>query len=423
MAFPARNYPCATERGSTPQSPPRDLLMPKSAQKNEMIMEYILRDYQQAAVDRAVEFFRSGTGNGLVVLPTGAGKSLVIAAIAKELDEPVLVFQPSKEILEQNYAKMCSYTGGVGVGIFSASAGRKEVCRITFATIGSVRNCKAMFLRFRYCIIDECHNVNAIEGMYKDFIEYTKCKVIGLTATPYRLSSNLLYGSILKFLTRTRPRVFDRLIYYVQVKELLQRGYLAQMNYYPVSVIDQSKLRLNSTGAEFSDASVRAYYNKVKFADQLKNIVQRLLNAGRTSILVFTKFTNEAEHLAKVIEAPSAVVTGETPKAERERILEAFKAKEINVVANVGVLTTGFDYPGLDTVVLARPTMSLALYYQMCGRAIRPYKDKVSWIVDLCGNYERFGRVDDLMLTERHPYQYAIESNGKQLTNVYFNNE
>lgn len=385
-------------------------------------MEYTLRDYQQEAVRRAVNFFRSkDNSNGLVVLPTGAGKSLVIAAIAKELDEPVLVFQPSKEILEQNYAKMCSYTGGIGVGIFSASVGRKEVCRITFATIGSVKNCKEKFLRFRYCIIDECHNVNAQEGMYKEFIEFTKCKVIGLTATPYRLYSTLMYGSILKFLTRTNPRVFNRLIYYVQVSTLLERGYLAKMEYYPLRIIDQSQLRVNSTGAEFSDSSVRAYYHRVKFADQLKGIVQRLLNAGRTSVLVFTKFTNEAEALARTIDAPSAVVTGETPKAERERILADFKAGKINVVANVGVLTTGFDYPELATVVLARPTMSLSLYYQMCGRAIRPYKDKVSWIVDLCGNYLRFGAVSDLVLTEREPKLYAIESRGKQLTNVYFN--
>lgn len=385
-------------------------------------MEYKLRDYQQEAVSRAVEFFRKGgAGNGLLVLPTGAGKSLVIAAIAKELDEPVLVFQPSKEILEQNYAKMCSHTGGLGVGVFSASAGRKEVCRITFATIGSVKGCKERFLRFRYCIIDECHNVNANEGMYKDFIDYTKCKVIGLTATPYRLSSSLEYGSILKFLTRTRPRVFDQLIYYVQVKTLLDRGYLAKMEYYPLRIVDQSKLRVNSTGADFSEASVRMYYNRIKFADQLKQIVQRLLNAGRQSVLVFTRFTTEAEALARMIDAPSAVVTGETPKSERERILAAFKAGEINVVANVGVLTTGFDYPELATVVLARPTMSLALYYQMVGRAIRPFKDKVSWVVDLCGNYLRFGAVEDLVLTERAPRMYAIESRGRQLTNVYFN--
>jgi len=91
-------------------------------------------------------------------------------------------------------------------------------------------------------------------------------------------------------------------------------------------------------------------------------------------------------------------------------------------VANVGVLTTGFDYPELDTIVLARPTMSLGLYYQMVGRGIRPHKNKpAGWVVDLCGNVKRFGKVEDLRLTEPKPKLYQIESNGKTLTNVYFN--
>lgn len=92
-------------------------------------------------------------------------------------------------------------------------------------------------------------------------------------------------------------------------------------------------------------------------------------------------------------------------------------------MANVGVLTTGFDFPELSTVVLARPTMSLALYYQMCGRAIRPYKDKVSWVVDLCGNYKRFGRVDELAMRQTKPGIWAVFSGYKQLTNVYFRNK
>ena len=110
----------------------------------------------------------------------------------------------------------------------------------------------------------------------------------------------------------------------------------------------------------------------------------------------------------------------DTPKNDREAILTAFKAGELNVVANVGVLTTGFDFPELATVVLARPTMSLALYYQMCGRAIRPSEGKTSWVVDLCGNFRRFGRVDDLTLKEPKPGIWAVFSGHRQLTNKYF---
>lgn len=382
---------------------------------------YELRDYQREAVNAAANFFSTGSRkNGLIVLPTGSGKSLVIANIALRLNAPVVIFQPTKEILEQNYEKLCSYGLLADVGIFSASFNRRQVAAITFATIGSVKNYKDYFRRFRYAIIDECHYVNAEEGMYKDFIETVGCKVLGLTATPYRLYSNRFYGSMLRFITRTRPRVFTDLLYYVQVGTLLNRGYLAQMNYYQLNVVNTDRLKVNSTGADYTDASVRRHYKEIKFNDTLENIIQRLLVAGRTSILVFTRFIEEAEYLVRALGARAAVVSSNTEKSKRAAILQAFKSKRINVVANVGVLTTGFDFPELATVVLARPTMSLALYYQMVGRAIRPYEGKTSWIVDLCGNYKRFGRVEDLQIRETKPGIHAIFSGQRQLTNVYF---
>ena len=381
---------------------------------------YELRDYQKQAVDVAVNFFQTGNKkNGIIVLPTGAGKSLVIANIAYRLDAPVLIFQPSKEILEQNYEKLCSY-GVMDVGIFSASFGRKEVRKITFATIGSVKSHKDYFRLFRYVIIDECHGVNAEAGMYKDFIETIQCKVLGLTATPYRLYSSRFYGSMLRFITRTNPRIFNEMLYAVQVRTLLNRGYLAPMNYYQLNIVDTSRLKVNSTGADFTDASVRRYYREIKFNDSLENIIRMLLVAGRSSILVFTRFIDEANHIARTFSDCAAVVSSDTSKTDRENILRLFKNKQIKVVANVGVLTTGFDFPELATVVLARPTMSLALYYQMCGRAIRPFPGKVSWVVDLCGNYKRFGRVDELELRQNKPGIWAVYSGAKQLTNVYF---
>lgn len=381
---------------------------------------YELRPYQRQAVDAAVTFFDSPTrGNGLIVLPTGAGKSLVIANIAYRLDAPVLIFQPSKEILEQNYHKLLSY-GVLDAGIFSASFNSRMVRKVTFATIGSVKNHKDYFRRFRYAIIDECHLVNAEAGMYKEFIDAIRCKVIGLTATPYRLYSSRFYGSMLRFITRTKPRIFDHLLYYVQVRTLLEQGFLANLNYYNLPVVNTARLELNSTGADYTDASVRKHYEEVKFSEELASVVKRLLNAGRKSILVFTRFTDEAEHLARVLGGGAAVVTGDTPANERERVLRAFKAGSVNVVTNVGVLTTGFDFAELDTVVLARPTMSLALYYQMVGRAIRPSEGKTGWVVDLCGNYKRFGRVDNLELRQRKPGIWAVYSGQKQLTNVWF---
>ena len=390
------------------------------------IMAIILRDYQKAASDKAVAFFKDKNkkSNGVMVLPTGAGKSIVIADIAHRLNDYVLIFCPSREIVEQNFKKLCSY-GILDCSIYSASFNSKEISRITFATIGSVKSHPELFAHFKNIIVDECHLVNPIEGMYKDFFDAVKCKVLGLTATPYRLSSSRDFGSMLKFITRTKPHVFSEVIYHVQVSTLLDMGYLSKVNYYPMNPTgwNELNLKINTTGADYTDKSVQKEYERIDFYSYIVHIVQRLMNpkAGgkRKGILVFTRFLKEAERLTMSIPG-CVIVSGDTPKKERERILEMFKVGEIPVVANVGVLTTGFDYPELDTVVMARPTMSLAMYYQIVGRCIRPYKGKTAWFVDLCGNINRFGEVSDLHLKDTGNGKWAVFSKGRQLTNVRF---
>lgn len=390
-------------------------------------MKYQLRDYQQQASDAAVSFFndKKKKTNAIMVLPTGSGKSLIIADIAARLDGHTLVFQPSKEILEQNFKKLLSY-GILDCSIYSASFNSKEISRITFATIGSVKIHPELFTHFKNIIVDECHLVNPREGMYKNFFETVKCKVLGLTATPYRLSSSRNFGSMLKFITRTKPHVFYEVIYHVQVATLLDMGYLAKLNYYSMNPLgwNELNLKVNTTGADYTDKSVQQEYERIDFYGYLVHIVQRLMNpkvgGKRKGILVFTRFLKEAERLTKSIPG-CAIVSGDTPKGERKRILEEFKAGDIPVVANVGVLTTGFDYPELDTVVMARPTMSLAMWYQIVGRAIRPHPSKAAaWIVDLCGNIKRFGKVEDLHLHNSGNNKWAVYSKGRQLTNVWF---
>ena len=391
-----------------------------------IIMAIIFRDYQKAASDKAVAFFKDKNkkSNGVMVLPTGAGKSIVIADIAHRLNDYVLIFCPSREIVEQNFKKLCSY-GILDCSIYSASFNSKEISRITFATIGSVKSHPELFAHFKNIIVDECHLVNPIEGMYKDFFDAVKCKVLGLTATPYRLSSSRDFGSMLKFITRTKPHVFSEVIYHVQVSTLLDMGYLSKVNYYPMNPTgwNELNLKINTTGADYTDKSVQKEYERIDFYSYIVHIVQRLMNpkAGgkRKGILVFTRFLKEAERLTMSIPG-CVIVSGDTPKKERERILEMFKVGEIPVVANVGVLTTGFDYPELDTVVMARPTMSLAMYYQIVGRCIRPYKGKTAWFVDLCGNINRFGEVSDLHLKDTGNGKWAVFSKGRQLTNVRF---
>ena len=392
--------------------------------------KYILRQYQKDAAEAALNAFHGKKKeNGILVLPTGAGKSLVISEIAYRLDEPILVFCPSKELVIQDYEKMCSY-GVWDCGVFSASVGIKNINKITFATIGSVMNHLHDFDHFKYILIDECHAVNAKGGQYEEFIHSREDRqVVGLTATPYRLGKGINGTSMLKFLTRTRPRIFEKVLYYCQISELLNKGYLADLKYYDLTSIDLSRVSSNSTGADYDDKSLTMEYERSGFYDKLTTTTLRVLKPKsgkpRNGILVFTRFTKEAEQLCEKLRSKgisAECVSAQTKKDERERIVNELKEGKIKVVANVGVLAVGFDYPALDTIILARPTKSLALYYQMIGRGIRPYEGKDGWVIDLGGSYRQFGKVQDLRLgVEKVGTQrWAIFSNGIQLTNKSF---
>ena len=393
---------------------------------------YRLRDYQIMAADAAVEAFKKGKNNSLLILPTGAGKSLCIADIASRIDSPLLVFCPTKEILAQNYEKICSYNI-LDVGLYSASVGQKNIRKITLATIGSVKNHLADFRMFKYCIVDEAHLTNARGGMYNDFFNdrSDRC-IIGLTATPFRLYRAWGGGSVLKFLTRTRPRIFDRVIHVTQVNDLLVKGYLAPLEYFDVGQylsFDLSRVKVNSTGADYDDTSLQMEYDRSGFLSDLENWTLRTLHpkdgSKRNGVLVFTRFVRESQYLVDKLNAmgiKAALVSGETPKRERDEVLSAFKKRDIKVVANAATLVCGFDYPALDTVIIAHPTRSLSRWYQEIGRIIRPYDGKKGWVLDMCGTLRRFGKIEDMRIEcPLGSYRWEVNSNGRPLTGVPFN--
>lgn len=379
---------------------------------------FVPRPYQVEAVQANVDFFNNKKKfNGLTILPTGSGKSVVIANTAKELTGKTVVFQPSKEILEQNFAKYISY--GYRAGIYSASAGMKYLDNVTFATIGSVAKKHHLFADFKNIIIDECHLVNAEDGMYRNFIHSIKgAKVLGLTATPYRLTSGF-DGAMLKFLNRTNPRIFNKVLYYVQNDVLFNAGHLSKLRYFTFDVINRSMLQMNSSGTDYTEASLRAYYRSIDMPSITADYANRIL-AKRKNLLVFCSLISEANKVAASV--PGAIViTGETEKATREKILTQFKKGIIRCVINVGVLTTGFDYPELEAVLIARSTMSLALYYQIVGRVMRPHPNKdEGWVVDLGNNVKFFGKIETMKIVENQKGLFSIVNNGRHLTNVTF---
>jgi DNA repair protein RadD len=381
-------------------------------------MGFQLRPYQSDSVSSGVKYLQGSTNeNAVIILPTGAGKSIVIANIIAPLEGKTLVFQPSKEILEQNYEK---YTKYGKASIYSASAGEKRIDQVTFCTIGSVINKKHLFVGVKNILIDECHLVNSDGGMYQEFIKYfPDAKVLGLTATPYRLTQTS-EGPQLTFLTRSTPKIFHKILYYVQNSTLFDAGYLAKLEYYSFDVIDRSKLELNSSGTDYTPASLSRYYKSIDMPSRIVKYAMHILSK-KPNLLIFCALITEAKEVVKRI--PGAVLlTSDTNKEERERILSQFKKGIIKCLINVGVLTTGFDYPQLEAVLMARSTQSLSLYYQIVGRVMRIWPTKENaWFVDLGGNINLFGKIETMKIKIDSEGRYAIWNNGRQLTNVPFN--
>lgn len=381
-------------------------------------MQFKPRPYQVEAIREGVQFFNAEKKfNAFQILPTGSGKSVVIANITKAINGKTIVLQPSKEILEQNHKKFTSY--GYRAGIYSASLGQANVEKVTFATIGSIIRKKHLFRDTENIIVDECHLINAEDGMYREFISsIPKAKLLGLTATPYRLSSSF-EGAMLKFLNRTEPKIFDKCIYYIQNKVLFDAGHLAKLEYFNFDIVDRTLLQTNSSGTDFTEASLRAYYRQIDMPGKTIRYANQLLKK-RKNLMIFSSLVEEATKVSRAIPG-AALVTGETKPELRDSILQNFKAGKIKCLANVGVLTTGFDYPELETVLMARSTMSLALYYQILGRAMRPYPTKESaWIVDLGGNVKQFGKIETMEIKSNEAGLMSIWNNGRQLTNVNF---
>lgn len=380
-------------------------------------MGFQLRPYQADSVRLGVEYLQGKSNdNAVIVLPTGAGKSIVIANLVAPLEGKTIILQPSKEILEQNYEKYSKYGKA---SIYSASAGEKMIGRVTFCTIGSIINKKHLFTGLKNILIDECHLVNSDGGMYQEFINhFPQANVLGLTATPYRLSQTT-EGPQLTFLTRSTPRIFNRILYYVQNNTLFDAGFLAKLEYYSFDVIDRSKLELNSSGTDFTTASLSRYYKSIDMPSRIVKYAFHILSK-KPNLLIFCALITEAQQVVKRI--PGAVLlTSDTKKEERERILSRFKKGIIKCVVNVGVLTTGFDYPELEAVMMARSTMSLSLFYQIVGRAMRIHPNKSNaWVVDLGGNLNQFGKIETMKIEVDNEGRFAIWNNGRQLTNVPF---
>jgi len=335
----------------------------------------MLRDYQERSMNMLYEWMYSNEGNPCVVLPTGGGKSHLIAALCKKAlqeypETRVIMLSHVKELVEQNLEKMLQYWRNAPVGVYSAGMGRRDLGEpITFASIQSIHRHAKRIGHIDICIVDECHTISHKDnGIYRKFIDELfeinpAMRVVGYSATPYRLGHGYITD---------KPALFDALIEPVTIEQLVLEGHLAPLR----SKVTKLKLDtsgVKTRGGEYIESELQA---AVDVKSNNEAVVDEVIARAekRRAWLFFCSGVEHAQHIAEILNdsgVPAACVHGKTPKGEREAILTAYKSGELRALTNANVLTTGFDYPDIDLIAMVRPTKSAGLYMQMAGRGMR----------------------------------------------------
>jgi len=355
-----------------------------------------LRDYQRQAVDSVVRYFQIKRDPAVVVLPTGAGKSLVIAELARIARGRVLVLAHVKELVEQNFSKYAFY--GLSAGIFSASLGKKDTTeKAIFGGVQSVANASEDFFDdFSLLVIDECHRVaddNATQ--YQEVIRKLQARnpglcVLGLTATPYRLGLGWIYEYSHRGEIKSRqPRFFKDCVFEMPLSYMIRHGYLTPPVKVDIPVTSYDFSALGEGDRTYTLAEVEDILKTQKRLTPLiiHNIVDIADRYDRQGVMIFSASVRHAEEIMGYLpEGQARLVLGDTPMVERDAIVADFKQKKFKYLVNVSVLTTGFDAPHVDVIAILRPTESNGLYQQIIGRGLRLAEGKRDcYVLDYTG--------------------------------------
>lgn len=361
-----------------------------------------LRKYQRQSIDALYSYWKKGGENGLIVLPVGAGKSLVMAALCQELiaNYPTLrigIVTHVKELLTQSYQELLRLWPAAPVGLYSAGLAKRDThTQILIAGIQSVWNKTSYVGSFDVLMIDEAHLISRNTAtMYGKFIETLRrhtpdMRLVGLTGSPWRMDSGRL--------DRGKGRLFDKVVFEASIGELIDQGYLCRL----ISKATQTMLdvsKVSKRGGEYIAGELEIAVD-VDWVTKsaAKEIVQ--FGIDRKAWLAFCSGVKHAKHMRDAIKEHNIsceTVTGETPKAERDSYIRQFKAGKIRCLTSVGVLGTGFNHPGCDLIALLRPTQSSSLFLQQCGRGLRTSPGKKDCLVLDFGNLVKtHGPVDAL---------------------------
>jgi DNA repair protein RadD len=373
-----------------------------------------LRPYQRAAVDAVYRHLREHDDNPCVVIPTGGGKTPVLSTICRDAvqlwDGRVLVLAHVKELLEQAVDKLRAVAPDLPVGIYSAGFNRRDTEQSVIAAgIQSIYKRVNQLAPFDLVIVDEAHMIPPEgDGMYRQFLAEAKransnLRVIGLTATPYRMKSGLICGP---------DNILNAVCYEVGIRELIRDGYLCTL----VTKAGMQKADTNVLhvrGGEFVAGEVEELMDQDALVEAAcAEIVER--TRDRNACLIFAAGVRHGQHIVRVLAEKHGVecgfVTGETSDGQRAELLARFRGQAseslfecppLRYLCNVNVLTTGFDAPNVDCVAILRPTMSPGLYYQMVGRSFRIHPGKQNALILDFGGNARHGPIDQIKVRER----------------------
>ena len=374
-----------------------------------------LRPYQREAVDAVYGHLRKRDDNPCVVIPTGGGKTPVMAEICtdavRQWGGRVIVLAHVKELLEQTAKTLSQMAPGLDIGVYSAGLRRRDTDHaVIVAGIQSVYRRAVELDRFDLVLIDEAHMIPPEgDGMYRQFLADAhvinpRVRTIGLTATPFRMTSGYIC---------TPDHFLNAICYEIGVKELIRDGYLCPLKTKAgIAKADTSGLHVR--GGEYIAGEVEELMDEdglVRAA--CEELVE--YTRERKSILIFASGVRHGRHIQQILQNEHDVECGfvcaTTPTNERDQLLARFRGTEqvglfgesgsLQYLCNVNVLTTGFDAPNIDCVAMLRPTMSPGLYYQMVGRGFRMHPGKGDCLVlDFGGNVLRHGPVDQIRIRE-----------------------
>ena len=354
-----------------------------------------LRPYQREAIDAAYNYFRTSEGSPLIDLPTGAGKSLVLAGFCHDLvtnwpSMRMVVLSHSIELVEQDYRKLKEYWTKAPCGVYSASLGKRQTHHpITFGTVQSLYK-KAEILGHRDVIlIDEAHLVSReVTGMYNRLISMLRrinprIRLLGLSATIYRLDTGYLYEG--------DDALFDGVCYEAKLLDLIGQKYLTPIiSKLPEVHVDVKRIKI--TAGEYNAASMEGEFLRIT-EEAIADAMPRL--EGRKAVMWFCsgiKHADMVRDLLRSLGETAESVSSKSSKDDRKRILNGFREGGFRHICSMALITTGYDAPRTDAIVMLRATMSPGLYVQIAGRGLRLFPGKANCLfVDYGTNVDRLG--------------------------------